>query len=86
MSTDTIVTTIDDLLFEDHWRYLDVAFLNHLWDNEWGLSELFSLPEETGENRKKHINRQHCKDTHLLPLSGSSIPGLVTENDSHLLG
>jgi transposase len=56
MSTDTIVTTIYDLLFEDHWRYLDVAFLNHLWDNEWGLSELFPLPEETGENRKKCIS------------------------------
>ncbi|HJH31112.1 MAG TPA: hypothetical protein C5S50_02750 [Methanosarcinaceae archaeon] len=37
MSTDTIVTTIDDLLFEEHWRYLDVAFLNHLWDNECPL-------------------------------------------------
>jgi len=33
-STDTIVTTIDEMLFEDHWHYLDVAFLNHLWDNE----------------------------------------------------
>jgi len=30
LSTNTIVTTIDDLLFEDHWHYLDVAFLNHL--------------------------------------------------------
>ncbi|MEA3281888.1 MAG: hypothetical protein U9Q68_04900 [Euryarchaeota archaeon] len=34
-SADTIVTTIDDLLFVDHWHYLDVAFLNHLWDKEW---------------------------------------------------
>lgn len=56
MSTDTIVTTTDDLLFEDHWHYLDVAFLNHLWDNEWGLSELFPLPEENSKNRKKDIS------------------------------
>ncbi|MGP8331496.1 MAG: IS1634 family transposase, partial [Methanosarcinaceae archaeon] len=56
MSTDTIVTTIDDLLFEEHWRYLDVAFLNHLWDNEWGLSELFPSPDKTSENRKKDIS------------------------------
>jgi len=55
-STDTIVTNIDELLFEDHWNYLDVAFLNHLWDNEWGLSELFPLPEETSKNRKKDIS------------------------------
>ena len=56
LSTNTIVTTIDDLLFEDHWHYLDVAFLNHLWDNEWGLSELFPVPEETSKNRKKDIS------------------------------
>jgi len=56
LSTDTIVTTIDDLLLEDHWHYLDIAFLNHLWENEWGLSELFPLPEETSKNRKKDIS------------------------------
>jgi len=56
ISTDTIVTTIDDLIFEDHWHYLGIAFLNHLWDNEWGLSELFTLPEETSKNRKKDIS------------------------------
>jgi len=55
-STNTIVTTIDDLLFEDHWHYLDVAFLNHLWENEWGLSELFPLPKENSINRKKDIS------------------------------
>ncbi|MGP8337193.1 MAG: IS1634 family transposase [Methanosarcinaceae archaeon] len=55
-STDTIVATIDDLLFEDHLNYLDVAFLNHLWDKEWGLSDLFPLPEETSKNRKKDIS------------------------------
>ncbi|HUT00574.1 MAG TPA: IS1634 family transposase, partial [Candidatus Thermoplasmatota archaeon] len=56
ISADTIVTTIDDLIFEDHWHYLGIAFLNHLWDNEWGLSELFPLPEETSKNRKKDIS------------------------------
>ena len=55
-STDTIVTTLDDLLFVDHWHYLDVAFLNHLWDKEWGLSELFPLPQDSSKNRKKDIS------------------------------
>jgi len=54
--TDTIVTTLDDLLFVDHWHYLDVAFLNHLWDKEWGLSELFPLPQDSSKNRKKDIS------------------------------
>lgn len=56
VSADTIVTTIDDLLFVDHWHYLDVAFLNHIWDKEWGFSELFPSPEETSKNRKKDIS------------------------------
>ena len=55
-SADTIITTIDDLLFIDHWHYLDVAFLNHLWDKEWGLSELFPLPQDSSKNRKKDIS------------------------------
>ena len=55
-SVDTIVTTIDDLLFVDHWHYLDVAFLNHLWDKEWGLSELFPSPQDSSKNRKKDIS------------------------------
>jgi hypothetical protein len=44
-STDTFVVTFDDIIFEDRWDYLDIAFLNHLWDNEWGLSEVFPLPD-----------------------------------------
>jgi len=56
VSADTIVTTLDDLLFEDHWHYLYVAFLNHLWDNECPLLELFPSPEETSKNRKKDIS------------------------------
>lgn len=55
-STDTIVTTLEDLLFVDHWHYLDVAFLNHLWDKEWGFSELFPLPQDSSKNRKKDIS------------------------------
>src|SRR5665648_509368 len=62
ISTDTIVTTLDDLIFEDHWHYLGIAFLNHLWDNEWGLSELFPLPEETDKTRTKDISVSY---THL---------------------
>jgi hypothetical protein len=53
---ETFVTTFDDLLFEDHWHYLDIAFLNHLWDEKWGLSKLFPLPEETSKTRNKDIS------------------------------
>ncbi|KAF5413992.1 MAG: hypothetical protein C5S48_10520 [Candidatus Methanogaster sp.] len=56
LSTDSIIATLDDLLFVDHWHYLDVAFLNYLWDKEWGLSELFSLPQDSSKNRKKDIS------------------------------
>jgi len=39
----------------DHWHYLDVAFLNHLWDEEWGISKLFTLPKDSSKTRKKDI-------------------------------
>jgi len=39
-SPDIFVATIEDILLEDHWAYLDVAVLNHLWDN-WDLSKPF---------------------------------------------
>ncbi|MCX9075693.1 MAG: IS1634 family transposase [Candidatus Methanoperedens sp.] len=56
-SEDTITATFEDLLFENHWRYLDIAFLNHLWDQEWkGLSSIFPSPEETSKNRLKDIS------------------------------
>jgi len=56
-SLDTFTATFDDLIFEDHWRYLDLAFLNHLWDQEWkGLSSIFPTPEETSNTRKKDIS------------------------------
>ncbi len=53
-SLDTFVASFDDILFDDHWRYLDVALLNHLWD-EWGLSDVFPSPEETSKRRTKDI-------------------------------
>jgi len=55
-SADTFVVSLDELLFEDHWRYLDVAFLNHLWDKEWDLSSIFPLPEEASKTRRKEIS------------------------------
>jgi hypothetical protein len=56
-SLDIFTATFDDLIFEDHWRYLDMAFLNHLWDQEWkGLSSIFPTPEETSNTRKKDIS------------------------------
>jgi len=54
-STDTFIATFDDIIFEDRWDYLDIAFLNHLWDKEWGLSEVFPLPDKTSNKRKKDI-------------------------------
>jgi transposase len=54
-STDTFIATFDDIIFEDRWDYLDIAFLNHLWDKEWGLSEVFPLPGETSNKRQKDI-------------------------------
>ena len=55
-SEDTFVVSLDELLFEDHWRYLDVAFLNHLWDKEWGLSSIFPLPDEASKTKRKEIS------------------------------
>ncbi len=56
-SDDTFTATYEDLLFENHYRYLDIAFLNHLWDQEWkGLSSIFPSPEETSNTRKKEIS------------------------------
>jgi transposase len=54
---DTFTATFEDLLFENHYRYLDIAFLNHLWDQEWkGLSSIFPSPEETSNTRQKEIS------------------------------
>lgn len=43
-SPDVVTVRLEDILFEDHWRYLDLAFLNHLWD-KWGLSTVFPVSE-----------------------------------------
>ena len=56
-SEDIFTTTFEDLLFENHYRYLDITFLNHLWDQEWkGLSSIFPSPEETSNTRQKEIS------------------------------
>jgi transposase len=56
-SEDTFTATFEDLLFENHYRYLDIAFLNHLWDQEWkGLSSIFPTSEETSNTRQKEIS------------------------------
>jgi len=56
-SEDIFTTTFEDLIFENHYRYLDIAFLNHLWDQEWkGLSSIFPTPEETSNTRQKEIS------------------------------
>jgi len=54
-TSDTFVATFDDLLFIDHWHYLDVVFLNHLWES-WGLSKPFPLPQDSSKTREKDIS------------------------------
>ena len=54
-TSDTFVATFDDLLFINHWHYLDVAFLNHLWE-EWGLSKPFPSPKDSSKTREKEIS------------------------------
>jgi transposase len=39
---------IEDIIFENHWRYLDVAFLKIIWD-QWGLYKIFN------ESVKKNV-------------------------------
>ncbi len=35
---------LEDILFKDHWRFLDVAFLNFIWE-QWGISKIFNQSE-----------------------------------------
>lgn len=35
---------LEDIIFNDHWRFLDVAFLNFIWE-QWGISKIFSQSE-----------------------------------------
>ena len=38
---------VDDLIFVNHWRYLDVAFLDGIW-KQWKLSKIF--PQSDGKD------------------------------------
>ncbi|MEA2004109.1 MAG: IS1634 family transposase [archaeon] len=38
---------VEDLIFENHWRYLDVAFLDVIW-KQWKLSKIF--PQSVGKD------------------------------------
>ncbi|HJH31990.1 MAG TPA: IS1634 family transposase [Methanosarcinaceae archaeon] len=42
---ETETPKLEDIIFENHWRYLDAAFLNFIWD-QWELSEIFPLSEK----------------------------------------
>jgi transposase len=35
---------LEDILFNGHWRFLDIAFLNFIWEH-WGISKIFSQSE-----------------------------------------
>jgi transposase len=36
---------IEDIIFTNHWRFLDVTFLNFIWE-QWGISKIFDQSEE----------------------------------------
>jgi len=36
---------LEDILFNDHWRFLDVVFLDFIWE-QWGISKIFSQSED----------------------------------------
>jgi transposase len=36
---------LEDILFQDHWRYLDVAFLNIIWE-QWDISKIFNQSDD----------------------------------------
>ena len=36
---------LEDILFNDHWRFLDVAFLDFIWE-QWGISKIFNRIED----------------------------------------
>ncbi len=54
-SPDAFVTKFEDILFKDHWCYLDVAFVSHLWD-QWGLSKLFPTHERESDGNGKFVS------------------------------
>jgi transposase len=36
---------LEDIIFNDHWRFLDVAFLNFIWE-QWGISKIFNQSDD----------------------------------------
>ena len=44
-SKDAVVVDINEVLFEDHWRYLDIAFLGKIFD-DWELSDVFPYSKD----------------------------------------
>ena len=55
---------VDDLIFVNHWRYLDVAFLDGIW-KQWKLSKIF--PQSDGKDVQTSeiaeiLTLYHCLD------------------------
>jgi hypothetical protein len=55
---------IENLIFENHWRYLDVAFLDVIW-KQWKLSKIF--PQSDGKDVQTSeiveiLTLYHCLD------------------------
>ncbi len=44
-SCKTEATKLEDILFQHHWRFLDVAFLNFIWE-QWNLSQIFCQSDD----------------------------------------
>jgi len=49
-STDAVVVDPKEVLFEDHWRYLDIAFLGKMWD-DWNFSSVFPASSKKGKDK-----------------------------------
>ena len=41
------LTSLEEIIFSNHWQYLDVATLNHIWER-WGLSSVFDSSSQDG--------------------------------------
>ena len=55
-----IVLSLEDIIFCQHWQYLDVAVLNHQWES-WHLSEVFGAKKDT-MNIAQILTLNRCLD------------------------
>lgn len=83
---EVIVTLFENIVFERHWKYLDFAVLNHLWE-DWELSSVF----KDGDPRVKVKTKDMAK---ILTINRCLDPGsklyvsqwYPTTTGDHILG